>query len=179
MENYVGEIRIFAGTFAPATWLDCNGQQLSISEYEVLYALIGTTYGGDGQTTFGLPDLRSRAVVGMGQGRGLSNFTQGEMTGTENVQLSVSNLPSHQHPLANGSLRGITGAGGQTSPSGAYFGDQGGDLYSNVASDSTLASDALAMQLTPAGGAGQHPNLQPYLTMRYIIATQGIFPSQP
>jgi microcystin-dependent protein len=177
MDNYVGEIRIFAGTFAPEGWLDCNGQLLSINDYEVLYNLLGTTYGGDGQSNFGLPNLQSRAAVGMGQGPGLSSYTQGQLAGQENVTLTTAQLPAHQHPL-QGSMRAITGAAGQTAPANAYFGDKGGEIYSSGASNTTLAPDALTAALQPAGGSEPHPNLQPYLTLRYIIATQGIYPSQ-
>jgi microcystin-dependent protein len=99
MENYLGEIRIFAGNFAPQGWLFCQGQLLAISQNQALFALLGTTYGGDGQTTFSVPDLRGRAAVGLGAGPGLSPYQQGQQAGYETVTLTTAQLPVHQHPV--------------------------------------------------------------------------------
>ncbi|MFD2784119.1 phage tail protein [Hymenobacter rubripertinctus] len=177
MDNYLGEIRIFGGTFPPVGWQFCSGQLLSISENEALYTLLGTTYGGDGQNTFALPNLQSRVAVGMGQGPGRSNYQQGQTAGTENVTLTTAQLPVHQHPL-QASVKAVTGANGQTSPVGAYFADKGGDNYTGTAGTSTLGADALTGTLTPAGGSQPHSNIQPALALQYIIATEGIYPSQ-
>lgn len=177
MNNYIGEIRIFGGIFAPVGWLFCNGQLLSISDYYTLFALIGTTYGGDGQNTFALPNLQSRVVVGMGQGTGLSNYPQGTAAGTENVTLTTNQMPSHQHPV-QGTLRAVTGGIGQTSPAQAYFGDKGSDSYTNAPGISKLAADALSLSLQPAGNSQPHSNIQPVLAIQYIIATEGIYPTQ-
>jgi microcystin-dependent protein len=177
MDNYIGEIRIFAGNFAPEGWLFCQGQLLSISQNDALYALLGTTYGGDGQTTFGLPDLRGRAAVGMGAGPGLSPYRQGQQAGQESVTLTAAQLPVHQHPV-QGTMRAKAGTPAQASPSQAYFGDQGGPSYQSGASTAALAPDAVTGQTNPAGSSQAHANMQPLLATNYIIATVGIFPSQ-
>ena len=176
MENYLGEIRIFAGNFAPQGWLFCQGQLLSISENDALFVLLGTTYGGDGQTTFGLPDLRGRAAVGMGAGPGLSPYQQGQQAGQENVTLTTAQLPVHQHPV-QGTARAKTGTPAQASPSQAYFGDQAGPSYQGGAGTAALATNAVTGQTNPTGSNQAHANTQPLLATNYIIATVGIFPS--
>jgi microcystin-dependent protein len=178
MENYLGEIRIFAGNYAPENWMFCKGQLVSIAEYDALYALLGTTYGGDGQTTFALPNLQSRVPVGMGQGPGTSNYVQGQMVGTENVTLLTMQMPAHQHPV-QAAITAVTGGSKQQSPTGARFGDQGGSPYSASAGTAKLASDALVGTLAPAGGSQPHTNVQPVLALNFIIAMAGIYPSQP
>jgi len=178
MENYLGEIRIVGFNFAPVGWEFCNGQLMSISQNDALYSLLGTTYGGDGVNTFQLPNLPSRVVVGQGQGPGQSNYVQGQTLGTESVTLTSLQMPAHQHTM-QGSVKAITGGTGQTSPSGALFSNQGGDAYTPTAGSSALAADALSATLTPAGNSQAHSNLQPTLALRYIIATEGIYPSQP
>jgi len=179
MENYIGEIRIFPGNFAPEGWFFCSGQLLSISEYETLFVLLGTTYGGDGVTTFAVPNLQSRAVVGMGQGPGLSNYAQGQMAGQESVTLLSTQIPPHQHPVT-ATLQAHTGTPTQDSPEGAYFGDGGGRSYGPNNNSTKLAAGSLASpQVGPAGGSQPHPNTQPSLAINYIIAWQGIYPSQP
>lgn len=177
MENYLGEIRIFAGTFAPEGWYDCSGQSLAISQYDALFTLLGTTYGGDGQTTFNLPDLRSRVATGLGQGPGLSSYVQGQTVGTEGVTLTTQQMPAHNHAL-QGNVKAITGGNAVVSPSLAFFGSKGGDIYAASATTASLATDALSLTVAQAGGNQSHSNLQPTLTIRYIIAWQGIYPSQ-
>lgn len=177
MDNYIGEIRIFPGTFAPQGWLFCQGQLLSISENNALYALLGTTYGGDGQTTFALPDLRSRAAVGVGAAPGLSPYAWGQKAGQETVAISTAQLPAHQHPV-QGTVSAITGTPAQASPSQAYFGNQGGPAYQNGAGTSMLAPGAVTGQTASAGDTKGHSNIQPLLAINYIIAIQGIFPPQ-
>lgn len=169
---YVGEVRLFAGNFSPNGWMDCDGQLLPISEYETLFQLIGTTYGGDGQTTFALPDLRGRAPVHQGAGPGLFNVVLGESGGAESVTLTQAQLPAHTHALV-GSAANATA----TSPAGAVPG-----TMPEVAT-SAYGSDAPLTTLSPqgvgsAGGSQPHDNMQPYLAVRYIIALFGIFPSQ-
>ena len=179
MDNYIGEIRIFAGTFAPQDWLFCNGQLLSINDNQALYSLLGTTYGGDGQNTFALPDMRSRAAVGMGQSSGGSTYVQGQMQGIENVTLTTSQMPAHQHPV-QATPRATTGTPAVGSPTGAYFGDQGGKVYAANDGSAQLGPNSIVNgQATAAGGSQPHPNIQPYLAISYIIATQGIYPSRP
>jgi microcystin-dependent protein len=177
MENYIGEIRVFAGTYAPADWAFCNGQLLSISEYSTLFQLIGTTYGGDGMTSFAVPNLLSRVVVGQGTGAGLSPYTMGAAAGTEKVTLNTLQLPIHQHPFA-GAVSVMTGGTAQNAPNGAYFGDQGGSNYDPGTSTKTLAATAISGQMTPAGSSQPHNNIQPVLALNYIIALTGIYPSQ-
>jgi microcystin-dependent protein len=176
MENYLGEIRIFAGNFAPQGWLFCQGQLLAISQNQALFALLGTTYGGDGQTTFSVPDLRGRAAVGLGAGPGLSPYQQGQQAGYETVTLTTAQLPVHQHPVL-GSMRATTGTPAQASPSQAYFGDQAGPAYQSGAPNNMLAPDAVTGQTNPTGDSQAHSNIQPLLAINYIIALEGIFPS--
>lgn len=171
MDPYIGEIRMFGGNFAPEGWALCNGQALSISEYEALYSLIGTTYGGDGQSTFNLPDLRGRVPIHMGQGTGLSNYTLGSAGGAETVALTTNQLPAHTHQaLAQG------GPGNVNAPGGAVWASSNNPsviLYAQV-----TANTAMAAQTTPAGGSQPHDNLMPYQAVNFIIALNGIYPPQ-
>ncbi len=169
-DPYIGEIRMFGGSFAPAGWALCNGQLLPISENDALFTLIGTTYGGDGQETFGLPNLNGRLPVHQGQGPGLSqSYQMGEMAGVESVTLSVNQMPAHPHGfLANNA------GGGQAQPSGGVLGKTNLDLYSAQFTRVNM----LAQALSPAGGSQPHDNMQPYLCVTYIISLFGIFPSQ-
>jgi len=177
MDNYVGEIRIFAGNFAPQDWAFCKGQLLPISENEALFQLIGTTYGGDGQTTFAVPNLQSRVVVGQGQSNQGTNYVIGMAAGAEAVTVTSSQMPAHQHPLISSSINGITGGTAQSNPGGAYFGNLGGAAYANANSGKSLNPGAVTGQSTPAGGSQPHSNIQPVLALNYIIALQGIYPS--
>lgn len=177
MENYLGEIRIFAGTFAPADWAFCQGQLLPISENDALYTLLGTTYGGDGQQTFGLPNLQSRVVVGQGIGPGLSNYQVGMTAGTESVTLTTAQMAAHPHVLS-GTVNVLTGGTGQASPAGAFFGDKGVNAYDPAPSDTTLAAGSISGRTDVAGSGGPHANIQPVLAVNYIIALTGIYPSQ-
>jgi microcystin-dependent protein len=178
MENYVGEIRVFAGNFAPADWAFCNGQLLNINDNQALFYLLGTTYGGDGTNTFALPNLQSRIAVGQGAGTGLAPYSIGAVAGVESVTLTSNNLAQHQHPFA-GAVSVMTGGSPQNGPGGAFFSDQAGSNYDPGASNKTLAANAVSGQMTPAGGSQPHPNIQPVLALNYIIALTGIFPSQP
>ncbi len=166
---YVGEIRMFAGNFAPAGWAFCQGQTLAISDNDVLFNLIGTTYGGDGQTTFNLPNLASRVPVHMGTGSGQS-YIIGQSAGVEQVTLTTTQIPAHSHPpLCN------SGAGGQAGPSGGVWAQLATNPpYANVAP--TLAMGANAIGST--GGSQPHDNMVPYLAINFIISLFGIFPSQ-
>ena len=175
MTGYVGEIRMFGGNFAPAGWAFCNGAVLPISENDTLFQLIGTTYGGDGQSTFQLPDLQGRVPLHQGQGAGLSNRTIGESGGVESVTLTVNQIPVHTHaPQANS-------AGGTTaSPSNAIFASgnatQVNDYvtpYDNAQPQVVLNSATIAAD----GGSQPHTNIQPTLAYSYIISLYGIFPS--
>lgn len=178
MEPYIGEIRIFAGTFAPVGWLYCNGALVQISENPALFQLIGTTYGGDGQTTFAVPNMAGRVVVGQGQAPGLTNYVMGQMQGTEQVTLTNLNLPVHNHPLT-ASVSVLTGAAtGQNSPNQAYFSDKGPTAYSTTVGTGALAPAAMTGTMTPAGSSMPHSNVQPVTAINYIICTEGIYPTQ-
>lgn len=163
-QPYVGEIRMFAGNFAPAGWMFCEGQLLPISENETLFNLIGTTYGGDGQSTFGLPDLRGRVPIHQGGG-----FTLAETGGVEQVTLTVNQIPAHSHPFL-----ASQNTSQDTSPAGKAVGQTGSAfLYIQDQPDSNLSPQAI----TTVGGNQPHENFQPYLCVDFIISLFGIFPS--
>jgi len=171
-EPYLGEIRIFGGNFNPSGWALCNGQLLSIADNTALFALLGTTYGGNGTTTFALPDMRSRLPIHMGQGPGLSPYVIGQIGGEENVTVLTSQLPQHNHALQASILPVANSA-----PAGAMLGQlTSGQLYDTPpgAPDVQLNPQSLAI----GGGSQPHPNIQPYLCLNFIIALQGIFPSR-
>jgi microcystin-dependent protein len=164
-QPYVGEIRMFAGNFAPAGWLFCEGQLLPISENETLFQLIGTTYGGDGESTFALPDLRGRVPIHQGSG-----FVLAETGGAEEVTLTVDQIPAHSHPLVASS-----GTGSANTPVG--------NVLAESASLSVYIEDAPSTNLNAAavgnaGGSQPHTNFEPYLCINFIISLFGIFPSQ-
>lgn len=163
-QPYVGEIRIFAGNFAPAGWMFCEGQLLPISEYETLFNLIGTTYGGDGQDTFGLPDLRGRVPIHQGNG-----FVLAETGGVEEVTLTTAQIPSHTHALIASTALGTEG-----NAAGNVFAQSNSlTLYRAGTATAALASNALVA----AGGSQPHTNFQPYVCVDFIISLFGIFPS--
>jgi microcystin-dependent protein len=165
--------------FAPVGWFQCSGQLLSIAEYDTLFALIGTIYGGDGQTTFALPDLRGRMPISKGQGPGLSSYVIGQAAGTETVTLISTQIPSHTHALTQTVSHPCqSGAGNSNVPTGRFFAaDATGENY---ASTSNAAMGAIAFSTTvgAAGGNQPHNNLSPSLCVNFIIAAFGIFPSR-
>jgi microcystin-dependent protein len=171
-EPFLGEIRAFCGTFAPVGWAMCNGALLSIAQESALFALLGTTYGGDGVQTFGLPDLRGRAVINQGQGLGLSNYAMGEQVGVEAVTVTTTQMGGHSHTFAATTTAGTTPTPSQTVVLAAT--PAGFPIYDGVATAVSLAPNAVSI----AGGSQPHDNRQPYLAITYIIATSGIFPSQ-
>jgi microcystin-dependent protein len=161
---YIGEIRIFAGNFAPVGWLFCQGQLLPIDQYDVLFNLIGTTYGGDGQSTFALPNLASRIPYHQGPG-----YTLGQMAGVESVTLTQQQNPVHNHLAAANAPNG-----NQPNPSGNVWGSSTLSAYTVAnAANVTMSPQALL----PAGGNQPHDNMPPYLCLNFIIATEGIYPS--
>ena len=168
-ECFIGEIRMFGGNYAPMEWALCDGQQLSIAQNDVLYSLIGTTYGGNGQTTFNLPDLRGRVPVHMGQGPSLPGYTIGQSIGSEQVSLAAIDMPGHTHVV-----QGNSGAGAQPSPENGVWAASSLNQFS--ANTATAAMSAAA--LTPAGGGQPHNNLMPYFCINFIIALSGIYPSR-
>lgn len=167
-QPYVGEIRIFAGNFAPAGWNFCDGSLLPISEYETLFQLIGTTYGGDGQSTFAVPDLRGRAPLHMGTGPSGQTFVMGEASGVEQVTLTTQQIPAHSHPM----LASGDNAGTQT-PAGNVAARSSTDVFTNQFTAVNMAATAIQ----PVGGSQPHENMQPYLAVNFIISLFGIFPS--
>lgn len=167
---YVGEIRMFGGNFAPAGWLLCQGQVVSIAENETLFNLIGTTYGGDGQETFAIPNLSSRVPVHMGQGPGLQNYTIGEAAGVEQVTLTTQQIPNHTHPLV-----GSTAVGSAPGPSGNILASS--SIVTPYNPIETPASLMAANSIAPTGGSQPHENTQPFLCINFIISLFGIYPS--
>ncbi len=168
-QPYVGEIRMFAGNFPPVGWLFCDGQQLPISENEVLFQLIGTTYGGDGESTFNLPNLQSRVPIHMGTGPDGTTYQLGEMAGTEQETLTVQQIPSHTHQWLASNANGNS-----NQPVGGVPGITQGDFYTTSISPIPMAPQSI----TPVGGSQPHENTQPFLCINYIISLFGIFPSQ-
>lgn len=184
MDPYVGEIRLFAGDYAPEGWALCDGSTLSISNYQVLYSLIGITYGGNGQVTFGLPDLRGRVVVGQGTGPGLTPRTLAQAFGTETTTLTAENTPVHSHSFTVSS-----DAATETSPSDSSNDRTFGTftpaaavsgLYSN-SNNPASAGQLSAATVSNAGsnGAQPHSNMMPSLVVNYIICLNGIYPQHP
>jgi microcystin-dependent protein len=166
-QPFVGEIRMFGGSFAPAGWAFCNGQVLAIADNPDLFTVIGTTYGGDGQTTFALPNLQSRIPIHKGQGSGLSNYQMGEQGGVEQVTLTTNQIPSHTHlPLASNT-------GGSDNPNNSYWGDSALGKPYGAAPPGLLMNPAT---MTPAGGSQPHENMLPFLCVTYIISLFGVVP---
>lgn len=163
-QPYVGEIRMFAGNFAPAGWMFCEGQLLPISENETLFQLIGTTYGGDGQSTFALPDLRGRIPIHQGNG-----FILAETGGAEEITLTVNQIPAHGHPFL-----GAKANGSQASPANSVVANS--TVITHLAVETPNAPMA-PTAISPVGGSQPHTNFQPYLCVDFIISLFGIFPS--
>ncbi len=171
-EPFVGEIRMFAGNFAPRGWAFCDGQLLSISQNEALFALFGTTYGGDGRTTFGLPDARGRVALHQGTGPGLTSRPLGQKSGVEDVTINTNQLPVHSHVMSGSNLvADEANPGGNLVAQTSQF-----NLYQDGAPDP--ANPLNAQAITEIGGDQQHTNLQPFLCINCIVALFGIFPSR-
>lgn len=195
-EPFIGEIRLLAFNFAPRGWAKCDGQLLAISKYSALYSLLGTTYGGDGRTTFALPDLRGRAAIGEGEGPGLKPHILGLEPGAETVSLSIAHLPSHNHTLPDltgtgtGKLRAVTVAADKDSPEGNYLAQGITTYHTGGARGQTVPTvdmHANAVEVTitttggvtdPTGGSQPFDNMQPSLVLSYCIALEGLYPSR-
>ncbi|WP_010185612.1 phage tail protein [Sphingomonas sp. PAMC 26605] len=192
-ENYIGELLTVAFNFAPLGTLPCMGQLASIQQYTALFTLIGTTYGGDGQTSFGLPNLQSRVAIGFGQGPGLSPYVLGQIGGAETVTLLTTQMPAHTHGFTpTGTLNAVqTKATDQAPSAGALLarsvdGVTGSSSLPQVYVPAGTAGTTVALgglnlaagTTAPAGGSAPHANLQPYLAINYCIVTEGIFPSR-
>lgn len=174
-EPFVSEIRIFAGNFAPTGWAFCNGQLLPISQNTALFSLLGTNYGGDGTSTFGLPNLQGSAALGAGQGPGLSQRGLGEVGGEQGVTLLEGQMPAHSHTAQ------ASTSGGINSPTGAAWGESKlGKTPMAVYAASGPNNVLMSPQgLSPAGAGLPHNNMPPYLCLTFIIALQGIYPARP
>ena len=173
MDQFLGQVIAVGFNFAPSGWVLCNGQLLSISEFSALFQLLGTTYGGDGVNTFGVPDLRGRSPLGQGTGPGLPTAVLGQMAGSESVTLTGQQIASHAHPLMASSAQGNLSKPATTTvlanqANGQVF------MYGSVAATVSLAPSSIG----PAGSNLPHENRQPFNTVNYIISTVGIFPSQ-
>lgn len=178
MEGTIAEIRLFAGNFAPRSWAFCQGQILSIAQNTALFSLLGTTYGGNGQTTFALPDFRGRVAVGTGQGPGLPNINLGELAGSPTHTLIITEMPAHNHTVSlgahNADLANQSNPTGNVLGVGQVPGGQSVNMYSNAGANTNLAPTASSI----SGGSQPHNIMQPYLGMNYIICLEGIYPSR-
>lgn len=167
-QPFIGEIRMFAGNFAPVGWEFCDGQLVPISENDAMFTLIGTTYGGDGETTFALPNLQSRIPIHQGQGGGLTNRVLAEMGGVETVTLTTQQMPVHNHALvASQNVGANANPQGQLLAAGTNV-----QFFRAIAPNANMAPNIIS----PAGGSQPHDNLMPYLCINYIISMFGIFP---
>lgn len=184
MEPFIGQIQAFGFNFAPRGWALCNGQLLSIASNSALFSLLGTSFGGDGRTTFGLPDLRGRAPIHVGRGPGLSNRSWGERGGQENHTLSLLEMPSHNHVVINDGPTKVpvsTAAGDVDTPEGAVLAANTSiEMYAEEPTQGAYlqVEPGSPAQLGNSGGSQAHNNMQPYLAVYYSIATQGIYPSR-
>jgi microcystin-dependent protein len=182
MEGTMSEIRMFAGNFAPRDWAFCNGAVQSISQNTALFALLGTTFGGDGQTTFNLPDLRSRVPIHTGQGPGLANYVLGQMSGSESNTLTAANVGGHTHTVTGNAGIVISANDGLSpNPVNNFPAVNGDNIYSAATDNSVMAPASLAgVTVAPQTPNGNAPltNLQPYIAMNFIICLFGIFPSR-
>lgn len=178
MEPFVGQIALFGFNFPPRGWMPCDGRLLPIAQYQVLFALLGTYYGGNGTSTFGLPDLRGRVPVGYGNGPGLKPYTIGELGGVESVTLATQQIPAHNHIINVSNAEGTSNtASNNYLATGTTVIERGTKVPANIygtAAGGTLNVAAVGMQ----GGNQAHPNIQPYLALNYCIAFEGIFPSR-
>ena len=172
-QQFIGEIRLFPYNFAPKSWAYCSGQLLSIAQNTALFSLLGITYGGNGQTTFSLPDLRGRAIVGYGTGQ-FGTYTLGQQAGTENVTLNTAQMPMHTHQWM-----ATSNAGEAATPLGNHFGaGRAAGLPVGLYGDFTLQVPLASSTLSSTGGNQPHNNMQPYTVLAYCIALTGIYPSR-
>lgn len=177
MDGYIGEVKMFAGTFAPVGWMFCQGQQLNIQQNAALYSIIGIQFGGNGSTVFNLPDLRSRVPVGAGQGTGLSVRNQGALGGTETVTLNINQIPAHKH-----TVNGLSGGIETNTPKNNFLPE-----YVNTAAKFYSIKDNPADVLLPmnvetvtnTGGSQAHENMPPFMSINYIICVNGMYPERP
>ena len=181
MDGTIGEIRLFAGNFAPRNWAYCQGQLMPISGNEALFSVVGTSYGGDGRTTFSLPDLRGRVPVGTGSGPGLTYRALGQMTGAETTTLAVTNLPAHNHPVTvNVSIPASGDEGDSEEPGGNVMAvaEEGTPYQTSPDGSTTMAAPTVTATAGNTGGGTPANNMQPSLGLNYIICLYGVYPSR-
>jgi len=179
MEGTIGEVRLFAGNFEPRGWAFCAGQILSIAQNTALFSILGTTYGGNGQTTFGLPDLRGRVAISPGQGPGLPSIALGEVAGEPSHTLLVTEMPAHNH-TTQAQVNASSAGGDSGSPANAYpaASSTRDGIYATGAHDVTMKPDTVQVTVGMSGGSQPHNNMQPYLGLNYVICLEGVFPSR-
>lgn len=182
MEPFIGQVIMFGGTFAPRGWALCDGQLLAISQNEALFSILGTTYGGDGRTTFGLPDLRGRAALHEGSGPGLSTRRLGQKGGAQAVTLNTNTMPSHNHGATASGTVMVTEEDGTTNEvaGNSLANSTSGNVYTADAANATLHADTLNVNvnLAPNGGSSSHNNMPPFQCVHFIIALIGTYPSR-
>jgi len=171
MDPFIGQIQAFGFNFAPNGWAQCNGQLMPIAQYQALFSLLGTMYGGDGRTTFGLPDLRGRSIVGIGNGPGLNPVTQGAVGGVEAVTLSVANLPTHNHAVKVA----VNTGDGEEKTSTAFIGSHE-NAFNEASTESTFLKGVIEANV---GNGQSFNNRNPFLGINFCIALEGIYPSRP
>lgn len=176
-DPFLGQMALFPYNFCPRGWTEASGQVMPIAENTALFSLLGTTYGGNGQTTFALPDLRGRVPIGQGQGSGLSNYDIGQVGGSENKTLNVNEMPAHTH-VATGRVKVTYGAGTQADPTRANFAVNTSNNFTTAATTNNMKADNVEVIVSPAGGNQPFSIVQPYLAMRWCISLQGVFPSR-
>ncbi|MEO0469050.1 MAG: tail fiber protein [Bacteroidota bacterium] len=186
MNGYTGEIRLFAGNFAPRNWAFCDGTLMPVSQYTALFSILGTTYGGDGRTTFGLPNLQGRVAIHPGTGPGLSTYRAGQVGGSETNTISENQMPAHSHTGSGTYTPKATDEDGTThEPAGAYFaktqGTGAGDTIFNKNADANtfMSTQNFSVNLDNTGGSESVENRQPVLALRYIVCLEGSYPSRP
>jgi microcystin-dependent protein len=175
-EPFLGQLLCVPYNFSPRGWAFCNGQIMPIAQNTALFSLLGTTYGGNGQTTFALPDLRGRSAISSGQGPGLSMYDLGEVGGTENTNLNINQMPAHVHPMTGATLNVSSATKVGPTPGGNLLG--GASIYVSGSADSTLAAGSLGGTTAVSGGSQPFSLLTPFLALNWIIALEGIFPSR-
>ncbi len=179
MEGVIAQILLFAGTFAPKNWAYCQGQIIAIQTNTALFSLLGTTYGGNGTTTFALPDLRGRVAIGAGQGPGLSIYDLGQVGGTEQVTLTTANMPAHNHPATGTVSVGVTNvAANSDDPDGSLLTTTGNPFYASGVPVGHLAGTSSTVQVGIAGQSAPVGIMPPYLALNYVICLYGIYPSR-
>ncbi len=180
MEGTIGEVRMFGGNFAPRAWAFCNGQLIAISSNTALFSIIGTTYGGDGRSTFALPDLRGRVPIGPGHGPGLSSYNLGQRGGVQSVTLNTTQIPNHTHAAAGTVKANFSPISPATTgnPTGGNFANAASNTYNTTPADIEMAANNVNVTVGNTGGNLSHENRQPFLSIYYIICLQGVFPSR-